>query len=464
MAVRIEQDGNVTIFAGANKHPIATATVPVAADQRCGQNSAADRSDKSAPGAPAARLPSAGSAGQTRSLPPRPASDSIRRAVVMDRRHRRTGTRWPRSARTGTEERQSDRRRRADRQTLDVQGYQPQSRTAAWRRCAGDDRLGQRRAALGADGVDQADAKRLSKHRARRPANLRRATCCLATRHRRWQLCNPTCRSRRASKARSARTACRNRCRVGSSPMRASSATPMTPMAVSTSTMLNSKSIGTRRAASSSVPFQILSGGNRITLIGQAEAPAKWPGAWGVQDRRRHCRVEPSRRAGRSADPQPHQGERPVRSGTAARRCRRGRLGNTDVGIAMSGNADYSSGDLRLAAGVAGTRMSVDALKRLWPVFVEPKVRDWFLEHLVSGTVERLVIAVNAPFNTLKASGPPIPDDGLSVDALATNCVILPVQGLPALTMPISPCISSGATRKSRSARQRPICRPGASS
>jgi hypothetical protein len=47
--------------------------------------------------------------------------------------------------------------------------------------------------------------------------------------------------------------------------------------------------------------------------------------------------------------------------------------------------------------------------------------------------VQRVVIAVNAPLNTLKASGPPIPDDGLSIDALATNCVIQPVASLPAL-------------------------------
>src|SRR5580658_162358 len=99
----------------------------------------------------------------------------------------------------------------------------------------------------------------------------------------------------------------------------------------------------------------------------------------------------------------------------------------------MSGNADYSGGDLHLAAGVAATRMSADALKRLWPVFVAPKVRDWFNDHLISGSVERLVIAVNAPLNTLKASGPPLPDDGLSVDALATNCVVRPVAGLPPL-------------------------------
>ena len=38
MAVRIEQDGGVTIFAGADKHPIATAAVPAAAATRSGRN------------------------------------------------------------------------------------------------------------------------------------------------------------------------------------------------------------------------------------------------------------------------------------------------------------------------------------------------------------------------------------------------------------------------------------------
>ena len=105
----------------------------------------------------------------------------------------------------------------------------------------------------------------------------------------------------------------------------------------------------------------------------------------------------------------------------------------TGVGVAMSGNVDFSGGDVRLAAGFAGTRMPVESLKRMWPVFITPKVRDWFNEHLTSGTVERIVIAVNSPLENLKAGGPPVADDGLSIDALATGCVLRPVDGLPAL-------------------------------
>ncbi len=77
--------------------------------------------------------------------------------------------------------------------------------------------------------------------------------------------------------------------------------------------------------------------------------------------------------------------------------------------------------------------MPVDALKRLWPVFVASPVRAWVLDHLISGTVERVVIGVNAPIDTLRNNGPPVPDDGLSIDVVGTGCVIRPVDDLPAL-------------------------------
>jgi len=180
------------------------------------------------------------------------------------------------------------------------------------------------------------------------------------------------------------------------------------------------------------VPFQILSGDNRLTLLGQAEAPAQPQGSWAFKI------------TGGSAVLNAPSGGEPLilnRIGVVGRfdsankrlTISQGDIGNGDVGVAMSGNADYSSGSLRVATGLAATRMNSEALKKLWPTFVAPKVRDWFNEHLTSGNVERLTVAVNAPFETLKASGPPLPDDGLTIDAFATNCLIRPVVGLPAL-------------------------------
>ena len=182
-----------------------------------------------------------------------------------------------------------------------------------------------------------------------------------------------------------------------------------------------------------SVPFQILSGGNRITLLGQIEVPQEASGTWLFKIGGGTVVLNP---VGGSSEPLVLNriAVSGRYDGTKQRfAIEEGDIGNTSVGVAMSGNVDFSGGNVRVAAGLAGTRMPVDALKRLWPVFVTPKVRDWFNEHLVSGTLERIVIAVNAPFETLKDTGPPVPDDGLSIDALATGCVLRPVDGLPAL-------------------------------
>jgi len=181
-----------------------------------------------------------------------------------------------------------------------------------------------------------------------------------------------------------------------------------------------------------SVPVQVLSGGNRITLIGRVDAPEEPGGNWQFKIGGGTVVLAT---AGTSGDPLVLN--RVAVSGRYDATKRRlvvdeGDFGNTDVGVALSGNVDFS-GEPRLAVGIAGTRMPVDSLKRVWPFFVLPKVRDWFNDHLTSGTLERIVIAVNAPLESLKSSGTPVPDDGLSLDALATNCVIRPLDGLPAL-------------------------------
>ena len=181
------------------------------------------------------------------------------------------------------------------------------------------------------------------------------------------------------------------------------------------------------------VPFQVLSGGNRVTLLGQVEAPAQPPGPW--QFRIGGGSIVLNSPAEQSDALVLNNIVVSGRFDPVKKRfvVEHGEIGNGDVGVAMSGNADYSSGDLHLAAGLAATRMSADALKRLWPIFIVPKVRAWFEDHLMSGDVARVVIGVNSPLENLKASGPPVPDDGLTLEAEATNCVIRPVAGLPAL-------------------------------
>jgi len=102
------------------------------------------------------------------------------------------------------------------------------------------------------------------------------------------------------------------------------------------------------------------------------------------------------------------------------------------VTVAMSGKLDYGA-EPRLALGIACNPMPAAAFKRLWPAFLSPKVRDWVVQHISSGNVERLDIASNATFAQMSPSGPPMPEEGLSVDIVGSAVTLRPVAGLPAV-------------------------------
>jgi hypothetical protein len=77
--------------------------------------------------------------------------------------------------------------------------------------------------------------------------------------------------------------------------------------------------------------------------------------------------------------------------------------------------------------------MSASSFKKLWPSFINPTVRSWVMEHMSGGSVETLEIATNAPLPTLRADGPPIPDDGLAIDLVTSGTLVKPVESLPAI-------------------------------
>jgi len=108
-------------------------------------------------------------------------------------------------------------------------------------------------------------------------------------------------------------------------------------------------------------------------------------------------------------------------------------LGGAAGGFAVLGSIDFSTADPRIAIGTAGTRMTLSAFKRLWPALVTPKLRTWVVERINGGMVERVEVATNAPLSTLEPGGPPLPDDGLSVDMVTSGNTVRPVDGLPVL-------------------------------
>jgi hypothetical protein len=183
-----------------------------------------------------------------------------------------------------------------------------------------------------------------------------------------------------------------------------------------------------------SVPFHIESGGNRITLMARLDTPRETGGPWGLDVSGGSVVLA----SAALADPNPlilNRFQLRLKLDTQKQRIDivQGDIGNMEVGLAISGNLDYSTSDPRLTLGVAGNRMSVAALKKLWLFCIVPKVRDWVNAHIAGGTVERMSIATNAPMSTLRSTGPPIPDDGLSIEIAGNGVEVRPVDGLPAI-------------------------------
>ena len=185
-----------------------------------------------------------------------------------------------------------------------------------------------------------------------------------------------------------------------------------------------------RRAVT--IPFQIVSGGTRITLAAFAEAPKEPGGAWPLALSGGSIVIAPKDVA---ADQHVLLNRIAVRGKFDPVKQRiefeHGDLAGKGIGLALSGNLDFSGSEPRLAVGLAAQSMPVSAFKLLWPALVNPPVRNWVEEHLQAGEIDRIEIATNAPISTLQAGGPPVPEDGLSIEIVTSGGTVTALEGLP---------------------------------
>lgn len=181
-------------------------------------------------------------------------------------------------------------------------------------------------------------------------------------------------------------------------------------------------------------PLEVSSGKSRVSLVVAAEAPPAADAPWLINVNRGVISIAPAERA-REAPLLIDRIDFRARFDPVKRRLDidKGDFTGMAAGIAMSGSIDYSNSDPHIAIGVAATRMSALTFKRIWPLFVASDLRAWVAGSLFGGTIDRIVIATHAPFSTLRKDGPPIPDDGLSVELVASNAVLRPIDSLPML-------------------------------
>src|SRR5712691_5867036 len=202
--------------------------------------------------------------------------------------------------------------------------------------------------------------------------------------------------------------------------------TPDYPMAIDSAEMNVEWDSGRRVLVA---PFKIISGPNRITLLAHLEPPNDSIPDWqlgfsggtillaGIDN-------EPPLIFNRIAIG--------LRFDTDKRRVvlTQADVSNGEIGIAGTGSVDYSA-EPRLTLGFAGTPMSASALKRMWPTLIVPEVREWVIERVERGSLQRIEVGVNSPVRNLSRRGPPIPDDGLAVNIVASGVTLHPVDELP---------------------------------
>jgi Protein of unknown function len=204
--------------------------------------------------------------------------------------------------------------------------------------------------------------------------------------------------------------------------------TPDYPMAIDSMEMNLEWDSGRRVLVA---PFQIVSGANRITLMAHLEPPNGSTSDWqlgfsGGTIVLAGADTEPALIFSRIAIG--------MRFDTDKKRVllTQANIGNGEISIAGTGSIDYSA-EPRLTLGFVGTPMSASALKRMWPILIVPEVREWVIDRIERGALQRIDIAVNSPVHNLSRRGPPIPDDGLSVNILASGVTLRPVDELPSV-------------------------------
>lgn len=190
-------------------------------------------------------------------------------------------------------------------------------------------------------------------------------------------------------------------------------------------------------------PFQVQINGNQFTLLARAR-PAE-PGIWSIALDRGDPVIDPVIFPAKADTKQEAFALNRVvlrgRLDIAHKRVvlENGDIGRTDVradhnmAVALNGGFDWSAPDPRLTFGVAGTRMPFSVMKRLWPVFAAPRVRRWVDQRMTGGTAERVLIAGNAPLSAMTEKSVPFNDEALSIEIETTGTTVQPVAKLPAI-------------------------------
>jgi hypothetical protein len=188
-----------------------------------------------------------------------------------------------------------------------------------------------------------------------------------------------------------------------------------------------------RTSATLIAPIQLMSGGSRITTTAKLQTPAAADEQWIATLQGGSLVLAGDAAYGDALVLDQIDLHATFDPGGRTFEIKRGLLGGRTANVAVTGNISLSGREPRVAVGIATSPMSVGTLTRLWPAPLVPRLRDWVMNAVSRGTIERLHIAIDAPLAALRRSGPPLLQNELSVEIAVKGATIRPVADLPAV-------------------------------
>src|SRR5690606_33210592 len=129
-----------------------------------------------------------------------------------------------------------------------------------------------------------------------------------------------------------------------------------------------------------------------------------------------------------------------------------GNISGATTGGAFSGSLTFGSKPM-LALGIAANRMPASAAKRLWPAIVARGTRGWALERVENGVIDRILIALNVPLDSIGRPGVELPDEAVRLEFTASNGSFRPAANLPLIYNADVSGIVTGRTARVRVAK-----------
>lgn len=111
--------------------------------------------------------------------------------------------------------------------------------------------------------------------------------------------------------------------------------------------------------------------------------------------------------------------------------------------LASTGRIDMLRRGMGFDMTIAGDGVTADDLKRLWPYFVAPEARTWFVQNVTAGRLKSTSMRYSFPVGTVPEPGDPpkaLPKNSIQIDMIGEDVKIVPVDGF-------SPVSLDGETR-----------------